>query len=760
MRFFVLVLTMLAAVSCHPASESDRAAGKTERRLYQLKDYQGHEAIKNQAVRAMLERNGFAVTDVTSKQMYRFYMGKHNYFITTDSAFHCFHVLYEDLVQQIEVSNAILMQHFCRRLLEKASQRLERGGVPRDVGEHLFVHVAVPARLHGLKTPLPAVLRKREKHIAQVIQQEVQRILEAKRSSVVSPYTGRAHDYTRYKVRGLYAEKPGLGSYFRAVVWFGLHGFAFGSDQGLEGALLLAEVMEDGDLTSMYGRLSEVFTALLGAPDDLGPQEVRAAVAGLPAGASPDQKRRALMKTRKPRLNTSILYGNDLVQKLCLLGGRFTPDAALLFGIAGQRLDPSGVHVMAGMGSEAARAWCELPAKAQMQALTRCFRDDFIDNHYRRMYDLLGQQLAPAPENAPAYARTPAWRLRCLNSALAQWASIKHTWQLHTKIPIYYRCMALREPVPIVEPNPKYFRMIESVTAELDAVAQKYGIGCFVPNRDLPTLRRLTGLAGKLKALDQAGAQAWKKAEKVKRRGDANARNWLEVLAEGMRGVERQFGLQPGDLDCLGRFRFEGRLGGVNAGSEQFWPRLRALVERLEKGGRPSESEARFLAKAFSSPARGKLKELRKLCGFLADCSQALLDGKALSGTQAQNLGRYGDTLLMLERDTNVDTGMPDDNPLVADVFDMTGTGMPPTPLMAATGRPHEIIVLVDYQGKKYIARGGVMVYYEWWQSGHKRLTDKEWRDQVAEGRTPPPPAFVKHFWLHGKASATESKKP
>ncbi len=249
--------------------------------------YSGTDVIESAEVRDALRRNGFAVTDTTSNQMFDFYLGSEPYFITTDSAFHCFHVLYEDLVLEIERENARTIPEFCRGLLDLVTSM---GADDADAAtrECLYIFAAVPARLYGIQgdeANSPRDMKRAEETIAA----ELDLIRPANDASAVSPYTGRPHDYTRYRARSFYVGDPGLAAYFRATVWFQLHGLRSGDDADLRCALALSRIMEDRRLRSLYERISGPFTDFLGPPDDLRHERLRVVrrdPVGHPAGTS------------------------------------------------------------------------------------------------------------------------------------------------------------------------------------------------------------------------------------------------------------------------------------------------------------------------------------------------------------------------------------------------------------------------------------------------------------------------------------------
>jgi hypothetical protein len=172
-----------------PPSSTKRAS---ERKEYDLAEYAGADAVTDPGIRALLKKNGFAVTGSEKKQMFNFYMRNPNGFITTDSAFHCFHVLFEELLRDIEFENARRMRRFCRRLFRLTSTL--PGEYAQKTRQDLCVFSAVPARLMGITTPLPGMPGQEADRIRALVDEEVRLIKEARSPSAPSPFTGQKHD--------------------------------------------------------------------------------------------------------------------------------------------------------------------------------------------------------------------------------------------------------------------------------------------------------------------------------------------------------------------------------------------------------------------------------------------------------------------------------------------------------------------------------------------------------------------------------------
>jgi hypothetical protein len=77
---------------------------------------------------------------------------------------------------------------------------------------------------------------------------------------------------------------------------------------------------------------------------------------------------------------------------------------------------------------------------------------------------------------------------------------------------------------------------------------------------------------------------------------------------------------------------------------------------------------------------------------------------------------------------------------LIADVHTDPNSGMV---LEEATGNPAHLFVLVEIDGKPYVAQGATFTYYEFKHSMADRLTDEAWQQMLGTGQAPRMPAWM-----------------
>jgi hypothetical protein len=86
--------------------------------------------------------------------------------------------------------------------------------------------------------------------------------------------------------------------------------------------------------------------------------------------------------------------------------------------------------------------------------------------------------------------------------------------------------------------------------------------------------------------------------------------------------------------------------------------------------------------------------------------------------------------------------------PIVADVFTDVNTNQV---LEEAVGRPAEIFVIANVDGKDKVCLGVAYSYYEFKQPMSNRLTDEEWRSMIKENKQPPLPGWIEEIAVKQK---------
>lgn len=149
------------------------------------------------------------------------------------------------------------------------------------------------------------------------------------------------------------------------------------------------------------------------------------------------------------------------------------------------------------------------------------------------------------------------------------------------------------------------------------------------------------------------------------------------------------------------------------------------------------------------------LVDLEAFYVWLGGIASDELAGRPISDENNQELGWIGSTLegfwvRTSDSDLDLETGPDSQAALVADIMRNPGAV-----LELGTGYIDYIFVVVpDDHGSFQVATGGVYSYYEFWNT-EQRLTDEEWRADLAAGSAPDRPDWQNVFLAGGVPSTS-----
>jgi len=199
--------------------------------------------------------------------------------------------------------------------------------------------------------------------------------------SPIFPLLKYGEDYSQYVPRSHYTKSESLKAYFKSMMWYGRMTFRLDDPVDPEVgpaetrmALLLVLAVRDSHMLSKWENLFDPVSFLIGRSDDLTLYDylpVMEAVYGPDAAldtvaddARLDDFRAAAGGLPPPRILGLIsddFKPIDVTKGLRLMGQRFVPDAyifqELIHPKVVRRWLPSGLDVMAVLGSQRARTW-------------------------------------------------------------------------------------------------------------------------------------------------------------------------------------------------------------------------------------------------------------------------------------------------------------------------------------------------------------------------------------------------------------------
>lgn len=451
----------------------------------------------------LLRRNGFVVVPRFYRRLFSLYQGQVDWkdaqddgiyhcpddgvghYVTADSVLDTYHTILEDQLKMFETACNKWVGEITRDLaahFHALASKADMAGPDADAAGLAEAYFAVAARLLDVKTAEPARFKAE-------VEAEVKQILDAggTADSSLFRYGQFRVDYTQFKPRGFYTDTTTLESFFRAMTWYGLIAFRIDSEAETRAALLIARAFhENPSLRERWQAIDKAYTALLAPCDDLTPVEYAQAWAQTAGGAGSVDRfeafRKAIAALRDPKINSMVVKDMEWIRHnkgLRLFGKRYIPDSELFMEttspiVRGRRF-PSGLDVLAANGSARARELAlrsNPPAPAGYEeglrrgaAHLERFQREAPDSCYARFLQTLTALTTPPPTEAAPFARTQAYSDKSIMTALASWASMRHTFQL---LPKQYDQLGGDEDAPMtgyVEPNPEFFRRMKALVA-------------------------------------------------------------------------------------------------------------------------------------------------------------------------------------------------------------------------------------------------------------------------------------------------------
>ncbi len=705
---------------------------------YDLKNVKHLERVAlSKAAATVLAREGFVVAAAQFKQIFSAYIGSSMpVYVTTDSAWHTYHILLEEGVRQLEEGQADRLLKFSRKLYHVAR-------TARNDHEHygdLMLYAAVGLALQDEATvaDLPAEVRD-------VVEKTLQ---ELKGTGPVRALSfGLRLMPERFKATSFYASSPALRGYFAARQWYALCDFRAVSAEETRRAFRLAVLIdEDRELKELWNGLTTAYDRLLAKPEDGDVARyltLAADVLGKKLTVSSIdsnlQRLQGSLQQRlpDPKVNDQLLQPDEYLEFPRLTKGfrlfppRQIPSAVIFQNVVDpvipNRMFPSGVDFFATgvLASAAAKRAVTLAEQnaAVRDAILATTPEPMPDSLHGQAITLLALLQKPVPAAAPEPLKTKAWHDKQLWTQLGAWAEQRHTWALHTKLTVHY--MGMTKPYPgIVAPYPAFFR-------GLGTLARKTAM----------LLVECTVLQGPdSKALARKLLRVFPSLEWYIGRDRNRPRPTEEQLMELEQALEF-LAVYGKNMDMEDRDKIAAHL-----------PELKKLAQSWAGGARPTAQQFDALKRleVTAGPIAPRLLELAKLCESLGDIAEKQLSGAKLTDWDEACIRNYGISLAKLHfYDGNSYLSPRDDFPLVTPIF---ASPIREKVLYAGLARPEALYVIAKIGDAQVLHRGAVLSYREF-RDKDTAITDEAWQERIKAHKVPPPPGFTRSFRQDGEFS-------
>ncbi len=474
--------------------------------------------------RSLLSKNGFAVTPPVAGEFREFYQiyeggryGEMPMFITTDSVYHVYHLIFDKMLRDLETGYFIsdLKSLTTTMLAASADQYQSLKGTPlEDPALRNAAYFAVADRLLGLSDPFPTE--------ADAMVKAELALINAGSAATFSPIWDRPdlsqdmrliEDYSQYIPRGHYTRSEDLKMYFKAMMWYGRLTFRQVDDFETRRALLLVQALRsatasDGtSAVSLWENIYEPTVFIVGKADDLGYIEY-GALSDKVFGNNPElgkfadptlfgQFQELAKSLPPPQINSMWVWIEQDKQKVTkgfrFMGQRFTLDEYVFGQVIWRNVGtmenprglPKGLDFFAAMGSDEASAILKdmgedkyvnfdtqsAKVKSQVAALGI---DSWTQNLYWSWLYSFQPIIAPKGSAYPPFMQTQAWTRKDLQTALGSWTELKHDTILYAK-----QVMAEmggggpdQPPHGYVEPNPEAYARLLALAQMTEAGLQ------------------------------------------------------------------------------------------------------------------------------------------------------------------------------------------------------------------------------------------------------------------------------------------------
>jgi HEAT repeat protein len=700
--------------------------------------------------RELLAKNGFVVADPAFKQIFEPYIKSPEMegpsetnamsrslpsFITTDSAWHTYHVLLEEGVKELEEIQSRALIKFSRQLW--AAAREQASNAPAG-GDTLAWFASV-----GLALQDP---QHRE-----ALSPEEKRIVDGLRtgSTPVAMPVGFPLSPLLFRAESFYTQSPELSGYFAARQWYAIVVFRLSNASETRLAVSLATLIESRpELLALWQQLSAPIDALLAPAEDGSVREYAQAakaligtnlldVAALERQVSGIQK---ALENRLPlpRVSDQALQPDEYAdfakrtRGFRLLPPRRLPCAVCFHETVDPkipgRMYPSGLDFLAASpvlrSPAAVRAVQGQFGKSVIEVILKVDCGPMPDSLHGEAMQLLARLQEPLPAQVPAAFRTEAWSDLQLWTQLGAWAEQRHTWALHTKLSVM-SLSAASPPEGVVAPYPAFFTGLARLSRRTVETFEKAGPGQpFEVKSTASDLLQEILFSRRLFQSKDAKELTQKSAK-------------LEQFSRFQSWYHDQHRHEMAKDRTLFRKLDEN---------------LEQLARRCAGQGQASEADTKILRAYFDArqSAARLLKDFAPVCDRLAELANKSLTGQALTEEDETWIENYGITLAGFHFYYGNSYEQPrDDFPIVTRVFSNHLTS---AMFYAGLARPQALYVLIPGGEGLQLYRGAVMTYREFIRPNDQLLDDESWRELVSQGTTPPPPPFTRRFFAQKTA--------
>ena len=507
--------------------------------------------LLSQAQLDRLAQDGVVVSPGDEKEFFTLYeQARYDnvpIFVTTDSLFHIYHLLFDKILRTAEVEYFIpLLRELNRATLARTDELYQalKGTDWEDAARRTVAFIGVASKLLDDEVEVP-------EYAAELVEEQLVPIEEASRvaPAPVFPTLDHGEDYTQYKPRGHYTKSDALKAYFKSMMWHGRMTFRLKTRDPEAGraetrsALLLVHALRTTEIKGRpameaWADLYSPTVFFVGRSDDLTVLQYGEVLdqvygEGVTLDTLTDEKLLDQFITEANKLPPPRILGivigdwedeEEETKGLRFMGQRFVPDAfifrQLMYRNVGQRQPPdrrglpNGLDIPAAMGSERAHQilgeigetdydnYTEQMSKVR-EWLSGLGVKDWTETLYNAWLYCFHPLLDEPGDGYPAFMQSTAWLDKQLNTVMGSWAELKHDTILYAK-QAYAELGGGPPPPPptppkgYVEPVPEFYARLAALTSMTRDGLGNRGL---LSQQDDASLRRLGELARSLQTM-------------------------------------------------------------------------------------------------------------------------------------------------------------------------------------------------------------------------------------------------------------------
>jgi hypothetical protein len=460
--------------------------------------------VLSEAQRGLLSTNGFVVSPAEYREFYHLYeesrYAEVPIFITTDSVFHVYHLLFDKVLRTLEEERFYAdLEKLTAGMLWAAESQYEtlEGTALEKAALRNLGFFAVAQRLMQPDAQIPQIVEDQ-------VEEELA-LIEAHEGFEKSPVLGYAEDYSQYVPRGHYTRNEMRQRYFKTMMWYGRINFRLKEADETLSALLIAQALANTEIygepaSKIWERIYEPTSFLVGVSDDLDIydyhpliEEAYGSLGVDPIVFADEEKFAQFVEAARqlppPQINSMWVWiwedRDEATQGFRFMGQRFVIDAyifqQMIFRSVGTlddpRMLPKGLDIFSAMGSEEAYRILQemdethyLNFNEQMNKvqgeISALELDSWTQNLYWAWLYSFQPLIEVKGESYPAFMRNQAWVRKDLHTALGSWTELKHDTILYAKQAYAELGGVFEEPEVkgYVEPNPEAFARLAALT--------------------------------------------------------------------------------------------------------------------------------------------------------------------------------------------------------------------------------------------------------------------------------------------------------